>query len=174
MQIEIYKKSREKRNGAPNDNEDDDGYITFNFMTGGMVNRAIQSALSARDNRLALLLSQNTMNNDNKLMLRKQIDQWISSKVYLWLFVCISLMIMRCFRLYCIFLFLYISTNTHQADFFISEHRLMLMSLLSGILQVSCNNKQLNCCEHLDWKRAFGLHLWWVWLVLCLKCNSME
>ena len=46
-----------------------------------MLNKAVQSALSIKDSALALLLSQNTLTDDDKLLLRKQLQQWIDTKV---------------------------------------------------------------------------------------------
>lgn len=107
------------------DNDDDDGYTSFSYMTGHMVNRAVQSALSIKDYNLSLLLSQCNDNN-NKMMLRQQLVEWIDTKV----------------------------------DVLVSDYRVMLLSMLSGVLVLKCNKKQLNCCQLLDWKRCFALHLW--------------
>ncbi|XP_057603918.1 nuclear pore complex protein Nup98-Nup96 isoform X6 [Hippopotamus amphibius kiboko] len=50
-----------------------------------------------------------------------------------------------------------------QADCFIQEERLRIFALLAGkpVWQLS-QQKQINVCSHLDWKRSLAVHLWYL------------
>ncbi|KAK7807158.1 hypothetical protein U0070_018149 [Myodes glareolus] len=50
-----------------------------------------------------------------------------------------------------------------QADSFIQDERLRIFALLAGkpVWQLS-EQKQINVCSHLDWKRALAVHLWYL------------
>ena len=49
-----------------------------------------------------------------------------------------------------------------RADKFIDKKRLKLYSLLSGHPVWPGTEATINACEDLDWKRAFGFHLWYL------------
>ncbi|XP_023394777.1 nuclear pore complex protein Nup98-Nup96 isoform X4 [Loxodonta africana] len=50
-----------------------------------------------------------------------------------------------------------------QADCFIQDERLRIFALLAGkpVWQLS-EQKQINVCSHLDWKRSLAVHLWYL------------
>ncbi|PNJ51645.1 NUP98 isoform 9, partial [Pongo abelii] len=50
-----------------------------------------------------------------------------------------------------------------QADSFIQDERLRIFALLAGkpVWQLS-ENKQINVCSQLDWKRSLAIHLWYL------------
>ena len=48
-----------------------------------------------------------------------------------------------------------------QTDRVLGENSLKIVSLLSGQVELR-GSRSINCCQHLDWKRTFGMHLWWV------------
>jgi nuclear pore complex protein Nup98-Nup96 len=50
-------------------------------------------------------------------------------------------------------------TNVDQN---LSKHRLKLFLLIAGLPIICINNKTINVCEHLDWKRSMAIHLWFV------------
>lgn len=49
-----------------------------------------------------------------------------------------------------------------KADNFINKHVLKLMLLVSGLPLYDSNSGIINVCEALNWKLAFGLHLWYL------------
>lgn len=47
------------------------------------------------------------------------------------------------------------------ADKFIDTKRLKIYQLLSGLMVGMTSHGDINLCNNLDWKRSFGLHLWY-------------
>ncbi|ESO06765.1 hypothetical protein HELRODRAFT_191188 [Helobdella robusta] len=61
--------------------EDDDGQVTYLYMTGRLMEEAIQSALEVKDYRLAMLISQAIGNDDVRLELKKQLIGWCTTEM---------------------------------------------------------------------------------------------
>ena len=53
--------------------------------------------------------------------------------------------------------------HSSETDRYINNDRFKLYILLSGetTFDLSDNKTKINICENLDWKRQFGLHLWY-------------
>lgn len=114
---------------------DDQPGKLFTLLSGNQVDRAVQAALDGNDMRLATLISQIGGPELFKQEVQRQLDDWTKYK-----------------------------TNSHIA----SGYR-RLYALLAGITDVSKGESgrgidhapDVRVAEGLDWKRAFGLHLWY-------------
>uniref|UniRef100_A0A914XMM5 Nuclear pore complex protein Nup98-Nup96 n=1 Tax=Plectus sambesii TaxID=2011161 RepID=A0A914XMM5_9BILA len=103
------------------------------LMRSGRVDDAVQQAMTQGDCRLALLLASATGCTEGRALCLDQLMQW----------------------------------HKCGADGFIDADRLKTLALLAGQThwtRVDRDGKQhtLNCCTNLDWRRAFGLYLWYV------------
>nr|CAD7197115.1 unnamed protein product [Timema douglasi] len=56
-----------------------------------------------------------------------------------------------------------------SADKFMSPERLQMFSLVAGVPLFSSAHGTINVCKDLDWKRAFGVHLWY----MCSQASSI-
>ncbi len=142
-----------------------DNYLSsiFSLLTGNRLLEACNLAVENQDYRLALLLCQSSGGNDSvRAMIRKQLSEWQTSNVSIFLILNSSFKaLIRAFK------------SILQTDKYINADRLKLFTLISGQLtyKLSCNQSQfVNVCENLDWKRQFGLHLWYK----CLPINSIN
>ncbi|KIR74014.1 nuclear pore complex protein Nup98-Nup96 [Cryptococcus deuterogattii CA1014] len=114
--------------------EDRPGKI-FSLLSGHQVERAVESALEAGDMRLATLLSQAGGEESFKDELLKQLEDW----------------------------------QVYKVNPLIAVGYRKLYALLAGITDVSAGDPSRGSdgcpdvliAEGLDWKRAFGLHLWY-------------
>lgn len=114
--------------------EDRPGKI-FSLLSGHQVERAVESALEAGDMRLATLLSQAGGEESFKDELLKQLEDW----------------------------------QVYKVNPLIAVGYRKLYALLAGITDVSAGDPprgsdgcpDVLIAEGLDWKRAFGLHLWY-------------
>jgi nuclear pore complex protein Nup98-Nup96 len=74
----------------------------------------------------------------------------------------------KLFKFYLLFNYIHL-----QTDKFLNAERLKFYVLISGNLTLNSRNNEeqlINTCENLDWKRQFGLHLWYK----CLPINSIH
>lgn len=145
-----------------------DNYLSsiFSLLTGNRLLEACNLAVENQDYRLALLLCQSSGGNDSvRSMIRKQLSEWHTSNVNIfnqlnWTYALI-------------FLVTFFFSIDFQTDKYINTDRLKLFTLISGQLTYNLSSNQsqfVNVCENLDWKRQFGLHLWYK----CLPINSIN
>lgn len=106
----------------------------FSLLTGNQVDRACEVALDSSNVKLATLISQVGGDADFRSDIRRQLDIWREQKI----------------------------------DVHVDEHIRKIYALLAGIVDVLEGSKgtglercpDLSVGKGLDWKRAFGLHLW--------------
>jgi len=107
----------------------------FTFLSGNQIDRAVQAAIDGGDMRLATLISQIGGSEEFRAEMQRQLDEWSKYKV----------------------------------NPLISDGYRRLYALLAGIMDVSEGDasrgadgcKDVIISAGLDWKRAFGLRLWY-------------
>lgn len=107
----------------------------FTFLSGNQIDRAVQAAIDGGDMRLATLISQIGGSEDFRAEMQKQLDEWRKYKI----------------------------------NPLISDGHRRLYALLAGITDISegDSSRGIDGCKDiiisadLDWKRAFGLRLWY-------------
>lgn len=107
----------------------------FTLLSGNKVARAVDMALEGNDMRLASLISQAGRTGEFRDEMQRQLDDW----------------------------------SKNNADPLISPEYRRLYALLAGIMDVSPGNKgrgndaspDVMVANDLDWKRAFGLRMWY-------------
>lgn len=103
------------------------------LLRGGRVDDAVDRAMTQGDCRLALLLASASACTEARALCLDQLVQW----------------------------------RRTAADSFIDADRLKTLALLAGQTHWSCvdergQSQTFNCCADLDWRRAFGLYVWYV------------
>jgi nuclear pore complex protein Nup98-Nup96 len=107
----------------------------FTLLSGNKVSRAVDMALEGNDMRLASLISQAGRTGDFRDEMLRQLDDW----------------------------------HKYNADPLIATEYRRLYALLAGIMDISPGNKgrgsdsspDILVAKDLDWKRAFGLRMWY-------------
>lgn len=107
----------------------------FSLLSGNSVSRAVDMALEGDDMRLASLMSQIGRTGEFREEIQRQLDDW----------------------------------SKYHADSVISVEYRRIYALLAGITDISVGNKSRGSdsspdvliSKDLDWKRAFGLRLWY-------------
>ncbi|RNA23314.1 nuclear pore complex Nup98-Nup96 isoform X1 [Brachionus plicatilis] len=114
-------------------NKNKENYLNaiFSYLSGNRLLDACNIAVENSDYRLALLISQSSGSNDTVRAIMKK-------QLKEWF--------------------------ESNSDRFINNERLKIYILISGELVYNISdlkNQLINVCENIDWKRQFGIHLWY-------------
>ncbi|CAF0852273.1 unnamed protein product [Brachionus calyciflorus] len=139
VQVSSHRIEKECKSLKFNKNKENYLSAIFSYLSGNRLLDACNVAIENSDYRLALLISQSSGSNDTVRTMMKK-------QLNEWF--------------------------NSNSDKFINAERLKLYVLISGELVYNISGQKpelINVCEDLDWKRQFGIHLWYQ----CLPINSI-
>jgi len=135
-----HRVERECKMSKFNKNKENHLNSIFSLLSANRLLDACKLAADCKDYRLALLLAQSSGGNE-------AVRSMVKKQIKEWII--------------------------SGTDKYLNADRLKLYMLISGSLVLDSENQEnqtINACENLDWKRQFGLHLWYN----CLPINSIH